>query len=72
MAAARVTYPMALQGLDRDQMKQHIKRAKLGRTDRKIALMRYDAQECLADIGAATGYTRQAVAYRLSIIDNTL
>lgn len=72
MAAARVLLPAALQGLDRMQMQAVIKRAPLGRVDRKIALLRYVERLCLPDIAEKTNYSRTAVGYRLRLIDNVL
>ena len=57
--------PAALQGLDAEQIKAVIKRAPLGRVDRKIALLRYVERLPLPDIAAQTHYSRTAVSYRL-------
>ena len=72
VAAARVVLPAVLQGLDRQQMTAAIKSAPLGRVDRKIALLRYVERLPQADIAARTHYSRQAVSYRLQIIDKML
>ena len=72
MAAARVVLPAVLQGLDRQQMTAVIKRAPLGRVDRKIALLRYVERLSLPDIAAQTNYSRTAVGYRIKSIDKTL
>lgn len=69
MAAARVVLPAALQGLDRQQMIAAIKRAPLGRKDRKIARLRYVEQLCCVDIAAKTHYSRTAIGYRLKDIE---
>ena len=42
-----------------------IKRAPLGRVDRKIALLRYVERLPLPDIAAQMHYSRTAVGYRL-------
>ena len=49
-----------------------IKRAPLGRVDRKIALLRYVERLSLPDIAAQTNYSRTAVGYRIKSIDKTL
>lgn len=49
-----------------------IRRAPLGRVDRKIALLRYVERLPQADIAARTHYSRQAVSYRLQSIDKML
>ena len=72
MAAARVVLPPALQGLDAEQIKSVIKRAPLGRVDRKIALLRYVERLPLPDIAAQTHYSRTAVSYRLKGIEKKL
>lgn len=72
MAAARVVLPIVLQGKSRQEMEAVIKRAPLGRVDRKIALLRYVERLPQADIAARTHYSRQAVSYRLQSIDKTL
>lgn len=64
--------PAALQGLDRQQMTAAIKRAPLGRVDRKIALLRYIERLPLPDIAEQTHYSRTAVGYRLKGIDKVL
>nr|DAP64895.1 MAG TPA: ECF sigma factor [Caudoviricetes sp.] len=65
MAAARVVFPPALQGLDRQRITAAIKIAPLGRVDRKIALLRYVERLPLPDIAAQTHYSRTTVGYRL-------
>lgn len=72
VAAARILLPAALQGLDRRQMQAVIKRAPLGRIDRKIALLRYVDRLCLPDIAVQTHYSRTAIGYRLKQIDSVL
>lgn len=72
VAAARILLPAALQGLDRRQMQAVIKRAPLGRVDRKIALLRYVERLCLPDIAVQTHYSRTAIGYRLKLIDSVL
>ena len=72
MAAARVVLPIVLQGKSRQEMEAVIKRAPLGRVDRKIALLRYVERLPQADIAARTHYSRQAVSYRLQSIDKML
>jgi len=72
VAAARVVLPVALQGLDRQQITKAIKSAPLGRVDRKIALLRYVERFPLPDIAARTNYSRTAVGYRLKSIDKML
>ena len=64
--------PAALQGLDAEQIKAVIKRAPLGRKDRKIARLRYVERLPLPDIAAQTHYSRTAVGYRLKGIDKML
>ena len=64
--------PAALQGLDAEQIKAVIKRAPLGRVDRKIALLRYVERLPLPDIAAQTHYSRTAIGYRLKSIDKML
>ena len=64
--------PAALQGLDAEQIKAVIKRAPLGRKDRKIARLRYVDQLCQVDIAAQTHYSRTAIGYRLKGIDKML
>mgnify|MGYP002747135956 CR=1 FL=1 len=72
VAAARVVFPPALQGLDRQQMTAAIKSAPLGRVDRKIALLRYVERLPLPDIAAQTHYSRTAISYRLKGIEKML
>ena len=72
MAAARVVLPAALQGLNAEQMKAVIKRAPLGRVDRKIALLRYVERLPLPDIAAQVHYCRQSVSARLDGIAKIL
>ena len=72
VAAARVVLPAALQGLDAEQIKAVIKRAPLGRVDRKIARLRYVERLCYADIAVQTHYSRTAIGYRLKGIDKML
>ena len=72
MAAARIVFPPALQGLNAEQIKAVIKRAPLGRVDRKIALLRYVERLPLPDIAAQTHYSRTAIGYRLKGIDKML
>ena len=69
VAAARVVFPPALQGLDAEQIKAVIKRAPLGRYDRKIARLRYVERLPLPDIAAQTHYSRTAIGYRLKGIE---
>ena len=64
--------PAALQGLDAEQIKAVIKRAPLGRVDRKIALLRYVERLPLPDIAAQTHYSRTAIGYRLKGIEKML
>ncbi len=64
--------PAALQGLDTEQIKAVIKRAPLGRKDRKIARLRYVEQLCCVDIAAQTHYSRTAIGYRLKGINKML
>ena len=64
--------PTTLQGLDRQQMTAEIRRAPLGRVDRKIALLRYVERLPLPDIAARTHYSRTAIGYRLKVIDEKL
>lgn len=64
--------PVALQGLDRQQMSTAIKSAPLGRVDRKIALLRYVERLPLPDIAAQTHYSRTAIGYRLKGIAKML
>lgn len=64
--------PAALQGLDAEQIKAVIKRAPLGRVDRKIALLRYVERLPLPDIAAQTHYSRTAIGYRLQGIEKIL
>ena len=64
--------PVVLQGKSRQEMEAVIKRAPLGRVDRKIALLRYVERLCCADIAAQTHYSRTAVGYRLKGIDKML
>ena len=54
-----------MQGLNAEQIKAVIKRAPLGRVDRKIALLRYVERLPLPDIAAQTHYSRTAIGYRL-------
>ena len=61
--------PAALQGLDAEQIKAVIKRAPLGRVDRKIALLRYVERLPLPDIAERTNYSRTAIGYRLKGIN---
>ena len=49
-----------------------IRRAPLGRVDRKIALLRYVERLPLPDIAAQTHYSRRAVGYRLKKIAKML
>jgi hypothetical protein len=72
VAAARVVFPPALQGLDAEQIKAVIKRAPLGRYDRKIARLRYVDQLCQVDIAARVPYCRTSIGNRLKIIDKML
>ena len=53
-------------------MEAVIKRAPLGRVDRKIALLRYVERLPLPDIAAQTHYSRTAVGYRLKSIEKML
>lgn len=69
VASARVVLPPALQGLDRQQITAAIKRAPLGRVDRKIALLRYVERLPLPDIAAQVHYCRQSVSDHLDGID---
>ncbi len=64
--------PAALQGLDAEQIKAVIKRAPLGRVDRKIALLRYVERLPLPDIAERTNYSRTAIGYRLKGINKML
>ena len=64
--------PPALQGLDRQQMTAEIRRAPLGRVDRKIALLRYVERLPLPDIAARTNYSRTSIGYRLKGIEKML
>ena len=64
--------PAALQGLDRQQITSAIRRAPLGRVDRKIALLRYVERLPLPDIAAQTHYSRTAIGYRLKGIEKML
>ena len=64
--------PAALKGLDAEQIKAVIKRAPLGRVDRKIALLRYVERLPLPDIAAQMHYSRTAIGYRLKGIDKML
>ncbi len=64
--------PAALQGLNAEQMKAVIKRAPLGRVDRKIALLRYVERLPLPDIAAQVHYCRQSVSARLDGIAKIL
>ena len=64
--------PPALQGLDRQRMIAAIRRAPLGRVDRKIALLRYVERLPLPDIAAQTHYSRTAIGYRLKGIEKML
>lgn len=64
--------PAALQGLDAEQIKAVIKRAPLGRVDRKIALLRYVERLPLPDIAERTNYSRTAIGYRLKGIDRMI
>lgn len=72
VAAARVVFPPALQGLNAEQIKAVIKRAPLGRYDRKIARLRYVDQLCQVDIAARVPYCRTSIGNRLKIIDKML
>lgn len=72
VAAARVVFPPALQGLNAEQIKAVIKRAPLGRYDRKIARLRYVDQLCQVDIAARVPYCRTSIGNRLKIIDKLL
>nr|DAL04007.1 MAG TPA: hypothetical protein [Caudoviricetes sp.] len=72
VAAARIVFPPALQGLDAEQIKAVIKRAPLGRYDRKIARLRYVDQLCQVDIAARVPYCRTSIGNRLKIIDKLL
>jgi hypothetical protein len=72
VAAARVVFPPALQGLNAEQIKAVIKRAPLGRYDRKIARLRYVDQLCQVDIAARVPYCRTSIGNRLKIIDKIL
>ena len=72
VAAARVVFPPALQGLNAEQIKAVIKRAPLGRYDRKIARLRYVDQLCQVDIAARVPYCRTSIGNRLKIIDEKL
>ena len=67
-----MVFPPALQGLDAEQIKAVIKRAPLGRKDRKIARLRYVEQLCCVDIAAQTHYSRTAIGYRLKGIDKKI
>nr|DAP09736.1 MAG TPA: ECF sigma factor [Caudoviricetes sp.] len=53
-------------------MTAEIRRAPLGRVDRKIALLRYVERLPLPDIAARTHYSRTAIGYRLKVIDEKL
>lgn len=64
--------PIVLQGKSRQEMEAVIKRAPLGRVDRKIALLRYVERLCCADIAAQTHYSRTAIGYRLKGIEKIL
>ena len=64
--------PASLQGLDAEQIKAVIKRAPLGRVDRKIALLRYVERLPLPDIAAQTHYSRTAIGYRLKGVEKML
>ena len=57
---------------DAEQIKAVIKRAPLGRYDRKIARLRYVDQLCQADIAARVPYCRTSIGNRLKIIDKIL
>ena len=72
VAAARVVLPAALHGKTRQEMQAAIRRAPLGRVDRKIALLRYVERLPLPDIAAQTHYSRTAIGYRLKGIDKML
>lgn len=72
VAAARIVFPPALQGLNAEQIKAVIKRAPLGRYDRKIARLRYVDQLCQVDIAARVPYCRTSIGNRLKIIDKML
>ena len=72
VAAARIVFPPALQGLNAEQIKAVIKRAPLGRYDRKIARLRYVDQLCQVDIAARVPYCRTSIGNRLKIIDKIL
>ena len=72
LAAARIVFPPALQGLNAEQIKAVIKRAPLGRYDRKIARLRYVDQLCQVDIAARVPYCRTSIGNRLKIIDEKL
>jgi hypothetical protein len=61
-----------LQGLNAEQIKAVIKRAPLGRYDRKIARLRYVDQLCQVDIAARVPYCRTSIGNRLKIIDKKL
>ena len=53
-------------------MTAEIRRAPLGRVDRKIALLRYVERFPLPDIAAQTHYSRTAIGYRLKSIEKML
>ena len=55
-----------------EQIKAVIKRAPLGRYDRKIARLRYVDQLCQVDIAARVPYCRTSIGNRLKIIDKLL
>lgn len=55
-----------------EQIKAVIKRAPLGRYDRKIARLRYVDQLCQVDIAARVPYCRTSIGNRLKIIDKIL
>ena len=55
-----------------EQIKAVIKRAPLGRYDRKIARLRYVDQLCQIDIAARVPYCRTSIGNRLKIIDKLL
>lgn len=68
MTTGRVVMPESFQGLDNKQITALIKKAPLGRLDRKIAILRYGERLTLYDIADKVGYTRPAVTYRLNKI----
>lgn len=68
MTTGRVVMPESFQGLDNKQITALIKKAPLGRLDRKIAILRYVERLTLYDIADKVGYTRPAVTYRLNKI----